>query len=133
MVAALSALLLVLFGLALYISKKGIFDKLAQLQAAATKLADGDFSVRMSDNAPGGELNGIVRAFDELADNLSNNMITLQDSDTALKQSEKKYRELVEKAHTIILKIDVCGRITYCSSRRCAGLPSLSCNCTEKR
>lgn len=113
MVAALSALLLASFALALYVSKKGIFDKLAQLQAVAARIADGDFSVRMSDNASGGELNGIVRAFDELADNLSSNIITLQDSDTALKQSEKKYRELVEKAHSIILKIDVNGRITY--------------------
>ncbi|NTW98548.1 MAG: PAS domain S-box protein, partial [Geobacteraceae bacterium] len=113
MVASLSALLLVSFGLALYVSKKGIFDKLNQLQAAAVKIAHGDFSVRMSDKAPGGELNGIVRAFDELADNLSSNIITLHDSDTALKQSEEKYRELVEKAHTIILKMDVNGRITF--------------------
>ena len=113
MVAALSALLLASFGLALYVSKKGIFDKLAQLKDAAARIADGDFSVRMSDNVSGGELNGIVRAFDELSNNLSSNIITLQDSDTALKQSEKKYRELVEKAHTIILKIDVNGKITY--------------------
>ena len=113
MVAALSALLLASFGLALYVSKKGIFDKLSQLEVAAARIAHGDFSGRMSDSAPGAELNGIVRAFDELADNLSSNMMTLQDSDTALKQSEKKYRELVEKAHTIILKVDVNGRITY--------------------
>lgn len=113
MVAALSALLLVSFALALYISKKGIFDKLNQLQNAATRIAHGDLSVRMSDKASSGELNGIVRAFDKLADNLSSNIITLHDSDTALKQSEKKYRELVEKAHTIILKMDVNGRITY--------------------
>ena len=113
MLAALSALLLVSFGLALYVSKKGIFDKLSRLQDAAVSIAHGDFSVRMSDKASGGELDGIVRAFDELADNLSSNISTLQDSDSALKQSEKKYRELVEKAHTIILKMDVNGRITY--------------------
>jgi two-component system, cell cycle sensor histidine kinase and response regulator CckA len=113
MVAAMSALLLVSFGLALYVSKKGIFDKLSQLQNAAASIAHGDFSVRMSDKASSGELNGIVRAFDELADNLSSNISNLQESDTALKQSEKKYRELVEKAHTIILKMDVNGRITY--------------------
>jgi PAS domain S-box-containing protein len=113
MVAALSALLLASFGLALYVSKKGIFDKLTQLEDAAARIAHGDLSVRMSDSASGAELNGIVRAFDELADSLSSNMITLQDSDTALKQSEKKYRELVEKARTIILKVDVIGRITY--------------------
>lgn len=113
LVAALSSLLLVSFGLALYIGKKGIFDKLNQLQNAAARIAHGDFSVRMSDKASSVELNGIVRAFDELADNLSSNIITLQGSDTALKQSEKKYRELVEKAHTIILKMDVHGRITY--------------------
>ncbi len=113
MVAALSAMLLVSFGLALYVSKKGIFDKLERLQDAASRIAQGDFSLRVSDKVSSGELNGIVRAFDEMADNLSSNIMTLHDSDTALKQSEKKYRELVEKAHSIILKMDENGRITY--------------------
>ncbi len=113
MVAALSAMLLVSIGLALYVSKKGIFDRLNQLQTVANRIAHGDLSVRMSDKSSGGELTGIVRAFDELADNLSSNIVTLQGSDIALKQSEKKYRELVEKAHTIILKMDLNGRITY--------------------
>ncbi len=113
MVAALSAMLLVSFGLALYVSKKGIFDRLERLQDAASRIVQGDFSLRVSDKVSSGELNGIVRAFDEMADNLSSNIVTLQDSDTALKQSEQKYRELVEKAHSIILKMDENGRITF--------------------
>lgn len=113
LMTAFSALLLILFGTAFYAGKKGLFDKLAQLEHVAERVAQGDFSSRISDNVSSVELNGIVRVFDEMADNLSSNIINLQQSDDALKQSEKKYRDLVENAKTIILKMDGNGRVIY--------------------
>lgn len=111
--AAVAILLLILSGTALFASKKGLFDKLEQLEHAADRVVQGDFSRRISDNVSSVELDGIVRAFDEMADNLSSNMINLQQSDDALKMSEKKYRDLVENAKTIILKMDAQGRVIY--------------------
>ena len=111
--SAVLVLLLLSFGMAWYAGKKGLFDKLLQLQVAADRVAHGDYSLRISDQVPSRELRGIVGAFDEISDNLSTTIRALQQSDAALKLSEKNYRELVDKAHTIILKMDRDGRITF--------------------
>jgi PAS domain S-box-containing protein len=106
-------LLLLSFVIAWYVSKKGLFDQLSQLQVAADRVAGGNYSRRISDQVPGRELNPIARAFDEISENLSTTKVALQQSDTALKLSETNYRELVDKAHTIILKMDCEGRVTF--------------------
>ncbi len=113
MVSALITMLLISFGLAVYVSKKSVLAKLSLLQAAAIKIVHGDFSGRISAQVSNKELRGIGHVLDEMADSLSSNKISLQHSDEALRQSEKKYRELVEKANTIILKMDGNGRVTY--------------------
>lgn len=113
MASALILMLLITFGIAVYASRKSIYAKLGLLQNVAGKILHGDFSGRISDHISGGGFNDIGRVFDEMADNLASNKISLQQTDDALRQSEKKYRELVEKANTIILKMDGSGRITY--------------------
>jgi len=51
--------------------------------------------------------------FDEMAAKLSRTILELQESNNALQESERNYRELVEKTHIIILKMDNDGCITY--------------------
>ncbi len=112
-VAILLALLLISYALILYISKKSIFDRLGLLQGAAEKISRGDFSVRITGTVPNGELNSLATAFNRMAENLSDNSLALQQVADDLQVSEKKYRELVEKANTLIVKIDDCGAITF--------------------
>lgn len=52
-------------------------------------------------------------SLDEMSVRLSKTIIELQKSNKALIESERNYRELVEKAHTIILKMDIHGHITF--------------------
>lgn len=113
MVAALITMLLASIGIALYISRKSVFTNLTIIQDAATKTLQGDYKRRVSDNKIPGLFDGISHVFDEMAENLAQNKISLQHSNDALSQSEKKYRELVEKANAIILKMDRSGRITF--------------------
>ncbi len=113
MVALFSGLLILLFGMTVSFSKRKVFGQLAQIENAADNVVHGDGMLRVSDQLPSGELSGIVRVFDEMADKHSNTIHALQYSDAALKESEKNYRELVEKARTLILKMDRGGNITF--------------------
>ncbi len=112
-VAILSILLLISYALILYVSKKSIFDRLGLLQDAADKISRGDFSVRITGAVPNGELNTVATAFNKMAENLSDNSLELLAVAEKLQASEKKYRDLVDKASTLIVKIDDCGAITF--------------------
>ncbi len=69
------------------------------------------------------EMGDLSRAFDQMTENLKNKTISLdllknemderKHSEEALRSSEAKYRELVQNANSIILKMDNKGNVTF--------------------
>lgn len=64
------ALTLMAFGFAVYLSKRGIIDKVVALQDATHKIASGNLDVRVSDYVKGGELGELGQAFDRMSETL---------------------------------------------------------------
>ncbi|MBC8019084.1 MAG: PAS domain S-box protein [Verrucomicrobia bacterium] len=100
-------------GVVLYAGKRGIFDKIVAIRDATQRISRGDFDVRIADSISGGELGELASAFDAMAEQLSADTLSLSQAYEAQRASESKYRELVEKANSIILKWDCDGRITF--------------------
>ena len=111
--AAVAVCLLSACCITLYVRRKNVIGSMRIFQDFADDIVQGNDAVRISDHVPNRELRGLVYAFDEIAGVLSEKTRALRYADTALKQSEKNYRELVEKARIIILKLDGEGKITF--------------------
>ena len=112
-IVILSLAVLLSLGIVLYYCKRGMFDKIIAIRDATRRIAQGDLDVRISDTIIGGEFGELACAFDTMAEELSCNDLRLSQAYEAQKTSESKYRELVEKANSIILKWDSDGRVTY--------------------
>jgi PAS domain S-box-containing protein len=98
--------MLIMLGMAIVFCKRSILDKISALQDVTRKVAHGDLSVRIPDHFSGGELGELGLAFNDMADRL-------QQAGEAQRESENKYRELVENANSIILKLDAEGKIIF--------------------
>jgi PAS domain S-box-containing protein len=98
--------MLIMLGTALWFCKRKILNKITAIQTTTQKIADGDLTARVPDQISGGELGELGLSFNNMAKRL-------QRSDEARRESELKYRELVESANSIILKWDKTGRVTY--------------------
>jgi len=62
----MSFMLLLAVGFAVYISKRGVVDKIIALRDATQKVAQGNLDVRVTDYVSGGELGELGRSFDEM-------------------------------------------------------------------
>ena len=98
--------MLVLLGMAVCFCKRNILNKVSSLVETTQKIARGDLTARVPDHIYGGELGELGLAFNDMAQRL-------QQAGTAQRESEEKYRELVEKANSIILKWDRNGKVIY--------------------
>lgn len=71
----------------------------------------------LADAISGGCSNAVIpedsATINKMSEELSRTISELQHSNRSLQESESNYRELVEKAHTIILKMDNNGNITF--------------------
>ena len=98
--------MLLMLGLAIVLCKKGILDKVSALREATQKIANGDLDIRVSDHVAGGDFGELGLAFDDMA-------TRLQEADAAKRESQNKYRELVENANCIIMQLDSDGKILF--------------------
>jgi PAS domain S-box-containing protein len=98
--------MLIMLGMAIWFCKRNILDKIMALLDTTERIAHGDLTARVPDHVAGGELGELGGAFNEMAHRL-------QLADKAQRESENKYRELVENANSIILKWDNDGRVIY--------------------
>lgn len=105
-VGSLLPAMLIMLGMAIWFCRKNILNKITALQDVTQRIARGDLAARVPDHFSGGELGDLGGAFNDMAQRL-------QQADAAQRDSEKKYRELVENASSIILKVDTKGRITF--------------------
>jgi len=97
---------LLMLGMAVFFCKRNILNKVSALQQTTQKIALGDLSARVPEYVSGGELGELATSFNDMAQQM-------ELSDEAQRESEKKYRELVENANSIILKWDNHGTVIF--------------------
>jgi C4-dicarboxylate-specific signal transduction histidine kinase len=102
-VSVLSGIMFMVIGLAIFISKRSIHDKIIILSNASRKIAQGDLSVRVANSVSGGELGELGLAFDEMADRLANNISERETAELELKKLEVQ----LSQAH----KLESIGRL----------------------
>ncbi|HIJ86817.1 MAG TPA: PAS domain S-box protein [Desulfuromonadales bacterium] len=83
------------------------------IRDAMQHVAGGDNAVRIADSICSGEYGELATAFNAMAEKLATNALRLSSAYEAKAKSENSYRELVEKANSIILKWDSNGRVIY--------------------
>ena len=105
-IGSLLPAMLIMLGMAIWFCKRNVLNKISALLDATQRIAHGDLTARIPEHISGGELGELGWAFNDMAERL-------QLADTAQRESERKYRELVENASSIILKVDTEGRITF--------------------
>lgn len=85
-------------GLAWFIGKHSIINRVAVLRAASQRLAGGDLKVRVSELLVGGDLGQLGKSFDEMAHQLEVRERERDLADKALRRSETRYRSLFENS-----------------------------------
>ena len=100
-------LLLSLF-LTRIIGKKSIIDRVARLQEASRRLADGDLDTRVAAVVNGGELGSLARSFDEMARQLALREQQRREAETALRERETNYREIFNATNDALFIHDSC-------------------------
>lgn len=88
-------------------------DDGAKLREAMQQVSDGDFTARIADCNDTGEFGELATAFNVMVGKLAANARRLSSAYEAKEESEGRYRELVEKANSIILKWDSNGKVLY--------------------
>lgn len=88
-------------------------NDVAKIRDAMLSVAADDYTVRISDSISCDEFAELATAFDAMAEKLAANTLRLSHIYEATAASERIFRELVEKANSIILKWDSNGSILY--------------------
>ncbi|MEJ2040501.1 MAG: cache domain-containing protein, partial [Desulfosarcinaceae bacterium] len=96
-----------------------ITNPLRELMQRFAQGAKGDISVRMKSDLRG-ELGMLAAYFNTFMEQLENSSAALKSeievrkrAEIAIRKSDSKYRELVQNANSIILRVDTQGRITF--------------------
>ena len=111
-VGLLLSLMFLMIGVAWYIGKKQVIEKIEVLQAASRRLAQGDLSARIAQSMGGGELGELGAAFDDMAQRLADDVSDRMLSEKALKESEERFRSIIEFSPNMIM-VHVDGRYVY--------------------
>jgi len=111
-VGLMLSLMSLMIGVAWYINKKQVIEKIEVLQTASRHLAQGDLSVKIAQSVGGGELGELGLAFDDMAQRLANDISDRMLAEKALKESEERFRSITEFSPNMIM-IHVNGRYVY--------------------
>ncbi len=102
-------LLLIGLFLAWFIGKRVIVNPIRMLKGASEQLAAGADTVHVSHAVKGGELGELARTFDAMAE-------ALVQRETALRESEKRFRSVLDNSLDVIYRLNVqTGRYEYIS------------------
>ncbi|MCX6690254.1 MAG: PAS domain S-box protein, partial [Methanoregula sp.] len=111
---------IVVVGGIILIVARNLSGPIMAMSTTADRIASGDLDVHVPDQ--GGELGVLANAFNnmaarlrELIGRLEAKVAELQDTQAALKESEEKYRDLVDNSHDIIYTLTVGGVFTFVS------------------
>jgi PAS domain S-box-containing protein len=94
-IIVLTNIMLIMLGCAFYLSKKYLIEKIDTLQEASLSLAKGDLGVRVATKVTGGELGELGRAFDTMAQALSEDRANRELTEKSLIDSEARLRNTV--------------------------------------
>lgn len=118
-IAATMALVLILVILSTSAISSSITNPLRELMSQFQRGAHGDDSVRMTPKSKD-EIGMLSRYFNTFMDHLQASRKSLEaeisdrkNAEAHIRKSELKYRELVHNANSIILRVDMRGRITF--------------------
>ena len=93
--------------------KVAMCNDVAIIRDAILRVSAGDYTVRVTDTICAGEFGELATAFNEMAEKLTANSLRLSHAYEVIAESERSYRELVEKANSIILKWGRDGSVIY--------------------
>ncbi len=79
-----------------------IVDRIKPLVSVSQRIGEGDLSARTGLSQTGGELGLLARTFDEMAESLEHDISERKRAGEALRQSEERYRFVVENASDAI-------------------------------
>jgi diguanylate cyclase (GGDEF)-like protein/PAS domain S-box-containing protein len=105
--------------LAWYIGKRLIVTPALMLKRASERLASGADRVHVSSVVKNGELGEVARAFDGMAD-------ALVQRQTALRESEEKFRSLFDDSPIALVEVDGCAAKAYVDRLRASGVEDLA-------
>lgn len=108
---AMTVLLVMVFTLTMWFSKRLLVNRIVSLHNASRRLASGDLTVRVAHQVAGGELGKLGHAFDEMAEALAGAIAERERKEEAIRERELRYRTLFDKATDGILILDGDGRI----------------------
>ena len=101
--------LVVLLALSWYFGKVAILNRMDTLIRTTGRIGDGDLSARTGIPHDSGEFGQLAKAFDEMS-------ASLEEKARDLQRSELRYKQLVENARDMIVRIDLNGRYTFVNS-----------------
>jgi len=103
--------------------------RLKRLADATQRLAAGEFGARTGLADTSGELGQLARAFDGMAATLENREAALQAAMRSLRESEERFRSLIENSLDVILVLDAECRLRYVSPsmEKVLGRPAAEC------
>ena len=97
-VGILSLVMLFILGIAVFLTKRYIHDKIITLRDATHAIAGDDLSVRVAQRVSGGELGELGCAFDEMAQKLSESIQERKRTEEELRHSQNLLSGIVENA-----------------------------------
>jgi len=112
-VAVLLPFVLSAFLLALFIGKRSIVDRVAKLQQASERLANGDLNTRVAHLLEGGELGKLGESFDYMAQKLA-------DDNRERRQAADEYRAIIQTTSDGFNICDTEGKFLEANSAYCA-------------
>ena len=107
------------FVVAWLIGKHSIINRVALLRGAASRLAQGDLKVRVSDSIVGGDLGELGTAFDEMAQQLEARERERASAELALRKSESRYRSLFDNSLFGIVAVGTDNRFVRVNQTFC--------------
>lgn len=102
---------------AIYICRHGIMEKITALRDAAQQVGAGNLGVHVAERVFGGELGELGRTIDDMAQKLAVNYKERQQFEESLRESEARYRILVETANEGIWAADAENRTTFVNNK----------------
>jgi PAS domain S-box-containing protein len=111
--------LLVALAVAWRLARVAVLDKVGRLTQAAQRLGEGKLESRSGLNNEDGEIGALAKTFDVMAETLANDIAEQRKAERALRDSEAKYRLLVENQSDLVFMTDAAGVLLYANPSFC--------------